>query len=165
MYISRCYFNSKDESFPIAGRMCFIGKLTLMLAFHKHTTFWISSRNRAFYSSTARCRVVILVFDGFLPQLLPFRVHFFPKLLCINLCCLGDVLLLELLLVCTCLDVRSIHEDYLRVDHPVIQCFVQNMRKNFLCQFFRKPFAERIAYCCEVWDFVQQSISQKPPVG
>ena len=73
--------------------------------------------------------------------------------------------LLKLLLVCACLNVRPIHEDHLRVDHPVIQGFVQNMRKDFFCQLFRKPFTERIAHRCKMRDFLQQSVPQKPPVG
>ena len=159
MHIPRGHFYSKDESFPITGRMCFIGKLPLMLALYEHSAFRICSRNGTLYCSAARCRIIVLVFDGFLPQLLPFCVHFFSKLFCIDFCCLGYVLLLVLLLVCTCLNVRSIHEDHLGVDHPVIQGFVQDMRKDFFGQFFRKPLAERIAHRCKMGDFVQQSVS------
>ena len=165
MYIPCCYFYSEDESFPVACCMSFIGKLSFMLAFHKHPAFGVCCRNGTFYCSTARCRIIIvLVFDGLLPQLLPFCVHFFSKPFCIDLCCLGYFLFLVLLLVRARLDVCSIHEDHLRVNHPVIQSFVQNVRKDFFGQFFRKPLAERIAHRCKMGDFVQQPIAQKPPV-
>ena len=41
MHISSCYMNAKNESFPVAGSMCFICKLLFMLALYKQATIRI----------------------------------------------------------------------------------------------------------------------------
>ena len=125
------YFYSQDETSFVTGCVGFIGKLPLMVSFYEHSAVRICGRYGFFYSilriSTSLRRiffVVILVLNGFLSQLLPLCVYFSAKLPGIDLCRLGDLFLLELLLVCAGFDVGAVNEYCTGVQHFVIQSFV-----------------------------------------
>ena len=153
----------------VTGRMCFIGKLPLVLPLYKHPTVRIRGGYCLFTAPAAAAAFVTLVvilafFYRLFAQLLPLLVYLLPKLLRVYFRRFGDLLLLEFLLVRTRLDVCAVYEDYTWIHHTVIQRFVENMFKNLVWQLLREPFAEGIAYRCKVWDLLQKPISQKPPV-
>ena len=76
----------------------------------------------------------------------------------IYLCCLGDLLLLKFLLICTCLYMRSVYEYCAWVYCPVIYCLIQDVLEYFCLELREKPLAECIAYRCKVRYSVQQTI-------
>ena len=51
--ISGCYIYAKNKSFSVAGGMCFIGNLPLMLAFYEHSAVRIRGGCGFFYRSAA----------------------------------------------------------------------------------------------------------------
>ena len=59
----------------------------------------------------------------------------------------------------------AINKNCAAVQHFVIQCFVENMFKNFAGQLIRKALAEGIAHRRKVRNRIQQPIPQKPAVG
>ena len=72
MYISCCYFYSKNEFLSITCCMCFIGKLPLMFSLYKHPAFRICCRNCPFccpaageaHTATAVGSVIEIESDG-----------------------------------------------------------------------------------------------------
>ena len=54
-----------------------------------------------------------------------------------------------------CFNMCSVDKNHAWVYHPVVQCFVQNMCKNFFTQLRGKAFAKGITYRCEMRDLVQ----------
>ena len=123
---------------------------------------------RLFYrfSSTALAMLlIVLIFNGLLAQLFSFLVDLSAQLPGIYLCHLCNPLLLELFLVGTGLDMGAVNENRARVDHSVIQRFVEDVLEDFSSQFVRKTLAESIAHRRKVRDLIQQSIPQKPAVG
>lgn len=90
--------------------------------------------------------VVILFLHRRLSQLRPLLIYLFTKPLRIDTGRLCHLFLLVFLLVGACLDVRPVYEYHAAVHHMVVQRFIQDMFKDFYCQFFREPPAERIAY-------------------
>ena len=76
----------------------------------------------------------------------------------------GDLFLLELLFIRGCFNMGSVDKNHAWVYHPVVQCFVQNMCKNFFTQLRGKAFAKGITYRCKVRNLFQQAISEKPTV-
>ena len=76
----------------------------------------------------------------------------------------GDLFLLQLLFIRGCFNMCSVDKNHAWVYHPVVQCFVQNMCKNFFTQLRGKAFAKGITYRCKVRNLFQQAISEKPTV-
>ena len=115
---------------PVTGGMGLAGRLPLMAAFRKHSAFRAGGGHRFTHcpaAGTVGCFAIIV----FLPQLLPFRRRFLPKLLPVRLCRSRCLFLLIFLFVARRLDVRSVYKHHLRRCHLMIQRFVQNMRKDF----------------------------------
>ena len=57
-----------------------------------------------------------------------------------------------------------VNENCAGVQHPVVQCLVENMLKYLTGQFIRETLAESIAHRCKVRDIIQQSVPKKPPI-
>ncbi len=74
---------------------------------------------------------IIVIFDGLLAQLFPFRIDLSAQLPGVDLCCLRNLFLLELFLVRAGFDVGSINEHRTGIQHSVIQCFVEDVLKDF----------------------------------
>ena len=147
--------------------MCLIRKLPFMLSFYEHSAVRICCGDRLFcrFSAAGILRiVVVIVLDRLLPQLFALCIDLPAKLTGVDLRCLSDLLLLELLLIGTGLDVRTVDEDHARIDHPVIERLVENMFKNFADHFIREALAEGVTHRCEVRDLLQQPISKEPAV-
>lgn len=92
-------------------------KLPLVLAFYKHPAVRVCGRHR--FLAFGRF-VVVLVLNFFLAELCTLLVYFFAAGLHRRLSRLVDLLLLEFLLVCTCLNVCAIDKDYTGVYHTVV---------------------------------------------
>ena len=163
------HFHTQNKAVPVTGGVGFVGKLPLMLTLYEHSAVRISGGHGLFPGLPTLGRlgiiVIIAVLNGLLPQLLPFGVHFFPELSGIDLGSFRNLLLLELFLVGTGLDVGSVDEYDTGIHHPVVQCLVQDMLEDLTGQFLREPLAEGIAHRGEVRDLVQQTIAQEPPVS
>ena len=84
-------------------------------------------------SGTSFIFVIIVIVD-FLTQFFSFLGDLFTKLLLVHLRGLGDLFLLELLFIRGCFNMCSVDKNHAWVYHPVVQCFVQNMCKNFFTQ-------------------------------
>ena len=97
--------------------MRLVGKLPLVLAFYKHSTVRVCGRHRFF--SFGRF-VVVLVLNFFLAELCTLLVYFFAQDFIVDFRCLVDLLLLEFLLVCTCLNMCTVDKDYTGVYHTVV---------------------------------------------
>ena len=76
----------------------------------------------------------------------PFLVDLFAQLAGIDLRCLCHLFLLKLFLVGTGLDMGAVNENRARVDHSVIQGFVEDVLENFSSQFVRKTLAESMPH-------------------
>ena len=164
VYTSRRYLYTQNKPLSVTCRMRFIRKLPLVLSLYKHPAFRVCCRYALFCCPSRHIVIAVVFFYGLLPQLLPFRIHFFPQLLGVDLGCFGHLLFLVFLFVCVGFDMRSVYEDHARVYHPVVQRLVQDMREYLLRQLCRKPLAEGIAHRCKVRDLFHQSVSQKPPI-
>ena len=171
MYISCGYLYAQNESMPVTGSMGFVGKLSLMLPFYKHSAVRIRGGYRLFYDilrpTTALRRllvVVVLIFNRLLSQLFTLCIYFSSQLAGINLCCLGNLFLLELLFICAGFDMGSVNEYCTGIQHPVIQRFVEDMLKDFRCQLIWKTLTEGIADCSKMGNCIQQTVAQKPAV-
>ena len=64
-----------------------------------------------------------------------FAAFGLAELLLIYLCCFGNLLFLELLLVCTCLYMRSVYEYCTWVYCPIIYCLIQ-----YVLEYFSREF-------------------------
>ena len=102
---------------------------------------------------------IILIFNGLLAQLFSFRVDLSAQLPGVDLCCLRNLFLLELFLVGAGFDVGAVNENCAGVQHPVIQCLVEDVLKNLTGQLIWKAFAECIAHRRKVGDMIQQPIA------
>lgn len=107
---------------------------------------------------------IILIFNGLLAQLFSFRVDLSAKLTRVDLCCLRNLFLLELFLVRAGLDMGPVNENCAGVQHPVIQCLVEDVLKYLTGQLIWKAFAECIAHRRKVRNIIQQPIPKKPPI-
>ena len=105
---------------------------------------------------------VVLIFNGLLAQLFSFHVDLSAQLPGIDLCRFRNLFLLKLFLVRAGFDLGSVNENCAGIQHPVVQCLVENMLKNFAGQFIREALAEGIAHRRKVGNVIQQSIPQKP---
>ena len=108
---------------------------------------------------------IIVIFNGLLAQLFSFRVDLSAQLPGVDPCCLRNLFLLELFLVRAGFDVGAVNENCAGVQHPVIQCLVEDVLKNLTGQLIWKAFAECIAHRRKVGDIIQQSIPKKPTVS
>ena len=115
--VSGSDFHSQYKAVPFAGSMRLVGKLPLVLAFYKHSTVRVCGRHRFF--SFGRF-VVVLVLNFFLAELCTLLVYFFAQDFIVDFRCLVDLLLLEFLLVCTCLNMCTVDKDYTGVYHTVV---------------------------------------------
>ena len=169
MNIACGHFHAQNEAVFIAGGMGFVGKLPLMLAFYEHSAVRVCGRNGLFLRLAALGRlgiiVIIAVLNRLLAQLPAFCIYFFPELSGIDLSRFCHLLLLVLLLVGAGLDVGSIDKNNTGIDHAVVERLVQDMLEDFTGQIFWESSAEGIAHRGKVWDFIQQTIAQEPPVS
>ena len=166
MNIACGYLYCQHKAVPVARGMRFIRKLPFMFPFDKHSAVRIRCGNRSGYgfSSLRRIAFVVIIlvrffFNRLFAQLFTLGVHFLPKLLCVYLGCFGYLLFLELLFVCTCLDMRPVNEYDAGVYHAVVQRLVENMLKDFLCQLGWKSFTKGIAYRSKMRNVIQKIIS------
>ena len=102
---------------------------------------------------------IILIFNGLLAQLFSFRVDLSAQLPGVDPCCLRNLFLLELFLVGAGFDVGAVNENCAGVQHPVIQCLVEDVLKNLTGQLIREALAESIAHCRKVRNMIQQPIA------
>ena len=65
MDISCGHLYAQYKAVFVTDRMCFIGKLPLMLSFYEHSAVWVCSGNRLFYRSSA-LGMIFVVFNGLL---------------------------------------------------------------------------------------------------
>ena len=156
-YISSGYFNTQHKAVLITGSMCFVRKLPLMCPFYKHSAVRVGFGHRFFNRSSSGTSLifVIIVIVDFLTQFFSFLGYLFAKLFLVHLRGFGDLFLLQLLFIRGCFNMCSVDKNHAWVYHPVVQCFVQNMCKNFFTQLRGKAFAKGITYRCEMRDLVQ----------
>ena len=171
MYISCGYLYAQHKASFVTGGMGFVGKLPFMLPFYKHSAVRVRGGYRLFYgilrATAALGRilvVVILIFNGLLAEFFTLSIYLSSQLTGIYLCCLGNLFFLKLFLVCAGFDVGSINEHRTGIQHSVIQCFVEDVLKDFRCQLIRKPLAEGITHCSKMGNCIQQTVSQKPAI-
>ena len=103
---------------------------------------------------------VVIVFYGLLAQLFSFRVDLSAQLPGVDLCRFGDLLLPVLLLIRAGLDMGPVNENRAGVQHPVIQCLVEDVLKNLTGQLIWKAFAECIVKAIQCQR--QRSLSLDP---
>ena len=146
-----------DVDTVITGSMCFVRKLPLMCPFYKHSAVRVGFGHRFLNRSSSGTSFifVIIVIVDFLTQFFSFLGYLFAKLFLVHLRGLGDLFLLELLFIRGCFNMCSVDKNHAWVYHPVVQCFVQNMCKNFFTQLRGKAFAKGITYRCKVRNLVQ----------
>ena len=156
-YISSGYLNTQHKAVLITGSMCFVRKLPLMCPFYKHSAVRVGFGHRFLNRSSSGTSFifVIIVIVDFLTQLFSFLGYLFAKLFLVHLRGFGDLFLLQLLFIRGCFNMCSVDKNHAWVYHPVVQCFVQNMCKNFFTQLRGKAFAKGITYRCEMRDLVQ----------
>ena len=159
-------FNTQHKAVLITGCMCFVRKLPLMCPFYKHSAVRVGFGHRFLNRSSSGTSLifVIIVIVDFLTQFFSFLGYLFAKLFLVHLRGFGDLFLLELLFIRGCFNMCSVDKNHAWVYHPVVQCFVQNMCKNFFTQLRGKAFAKGITYRCKVRNLFQQAISEKPTV-
>lgn len=135
-YISSGHLNTQHKAVLITGSMCFVRKLPLMSPFYKHSAVRVGFGHRFLNRSSSGTSLifVIIVIVDFLAQFFSFLGHLFAKLFLVHLRAFGDLFLLELLFICGCLNMCSVNKNHAWVYHPVVQCFIQNMCKNFFTQ-------------------------------
>lgn len=101
--------------------MGFIGKLPLMFSLYEHSAVRVCSGYRLFCSSSVggglRIVVILVILNGFLPQLFALRVDFTAQLAGVHFCCFLYLLFLVLLFVGTGFDMRAVNEDGTGVYH------------------------------------------------
>lgn len=150
-------FVQSSKAVLITGCMCFVRKLPLMCPFYKHSAVRVGFGHRFLNRSSSGTSFifVIIVIVDFLTQLFSFLGYLFAKLFLVHLRGFGDLFLLELLFIRGCFNMCSVDKNHAWVYHPVVQCFVQNMCKNFFTQLRGKAFAKGITYRCEMRDLVQ----------
>ena len=121
MDITGSDFHSQYKAVPFAGSMRLVGKLPLVFALYKHSTVRVCGRHR--FLAFGRF-VVAFVLNFFLAELCTLLVYFFAQNFIVDFRCFVDLLLLEFLLVCTCLNVCAIDKDYTGVYHSIVQSFI-----------------------------------------
>ena len=84
-----------------------------------------------------------------------FLVDLSAQLFGIDLCRFRNLFLLILLLVGSGLDMGAVNENCVRIDHTVIERFVENMLENLTGQLVRKALAEGIAHRRKVGNPIQ----------
>ena len=104
MDISSCYFCRQYKSSCVTGGMRLICKLPFVFSLYEHPTVRVGRGYCLFRSSSTAGRVlriivIPVILNGLLSQCLPFFIDLPAKLSQIHLCCFGNLLLLELLLV------------------------------------------------------------------
>ena len=132
------YFHAQYNPVFVAGCMCFVRKLPLMCPLYKHSAvpgrFLDTVFSTVPTSGTSLIFVIIVIVD-FLTQFFSFLGYLFAKLFLVHLtrlsatCSFWNFFYSRMLLIW----VPSIKISAW-VYHPVVQCFVQNMCKNFFTQ-------------------------------
>ena len=153
----------------VAGCMCFVCKLPFVFSFYEHSAVRVCSGNSLFCGfvspPTPGDGVVFIISSsmGFCPA---FSLSLTSSMKADqrDLCCLRNLFLLELFLVGAGFDMGAVNENCAGVQHPVIQCLVEDVLKNLTGQLIWKAFAECIAHRRKVGDIIQQSIPKKPPI-
>ena len=164
MDISGGHFHAQNKPSLVTGCVRFVSKLPLMLSFYEHSAVRVCGGNRLFYRFSSAALGMILIFNGLLTQLFPFLVDLSAQLSGIDLRRLRDLFLPVLFLVGTGLDMSAVNENHARVDHSVIERFVENVLENFTAQLVRETLAKGIAHRCKVRNLIQQAIAQKPAI-
>ena len=140
MDIARGDLYCQNDTVNIAGGMCFIGQLLLVVTLDKQPAVWVGS---AFYYcfcllcflfalfqflprgivallfGRSRWHIIILVIlliliirEWLFPMGFPVCVDLVHEFLCVPLCLNGHFFLYRLLEICVCLDMGSVHKHY-----------------------------------------------------
>ena len=181
MYISRGNDCLQDKAMLVAGCMGLIGKLPLVVSFHKQaavrigyapsysTQLLLLPPRQLFLRSIVppllcwSARLIII--KRFLPMSLPVLVYLFHQFLGIVPGCRRNLYLHLFLVIGVGLDVCTVYKYRLGRKITGLRYLLQNPTEYLLYCLLGKPVPEIITHRGKVRSFLLQGIAQEPAVG